>query len=120
MNKAWDFIKNEGIVTDECYPYTAGDGKEGTCQSTCSDGSAMTKYYCGDIKSCDSFFGLLDTTSCIQKEIEKNGPMETGFTVYEDFMSYSGGVYHHTSGKQLGGHAVKIIGWGVFEDSEGK
>lgn len=38
--------------------------------------------------------------------------METGFTVYEDFMSYSGGVYKHTSGAQLGGHAVKIVGWG--------
>ncbi len=38
--------------------------------------------------------------------------METGFTVYEDFMSYKGGVYHHVTGKQLGGHAVKIVGWG--------
>jgi len=39
--------------------------------------------------------------------------METGFTVYEDFMNYQSGIYHHTTGKQLGGHAVKIIGWGV-------
>jgi cathepsin B len=38
--------------------------------------------------------------------------METGFTVYEDFMNYKNGVYSHTTGKQLGGHAVKIVGWG--------
>ena len=27
-------------------------------------------------------------------------------------MSYKSGIYTHTSGKQLGGHAVKIVGWG--------
>lgn len=38
--------------------------------------------------------------------------METGFTVYEDFMSYKDGVYKHKTGNALGGHAVKIVGWG--------
>jgi len=28
-------------------------------------------------------------------------------------MSYSSGIYVHTTGGQLGGHAVKIIGWGA-------
>ena len=28
-------------------------------------------------------------------------------------MSYKGGVYSHLSGKELGGHAIKVIGWGV-------
>jgi cathepsin B len=32
--------------------------------------------------------------------------------VYEDFFAYKSGVYHHVSGGQAGGHAVKIIGWG--------
>ena len=41
-----------------------------------------------------------------------NGPVQGGFTVYEDFMHYSGGVYKHTTGSMLGGHAIKIIGWG--------
>jgi C1A family cysteine protease len=27
-------------------------------------------------------------------------------------MSYHSGVYVHTTGGQLGGHAVKIVGWG--------
>ena len=42
----------------------------------------------------------------------KNGPVNTGFTVYEDFMNYKSGVYSHKSGGVLGGHAVKIVGWG--------
>lgn len=42
-----------------------------------------------------------------------NGPVEASFTVYEDFVNYKSGVYVHTTGKQLGGHAVKMIGWGT-------
>ena len=38
---------------------------------------------------------------------------EVAFTVYEDFEAYTGGVYQHTTGKALGGHAIKMIGWGV-------
>lgn len=41
------------------------------------------------------------------------GPVETAFTVYSDFESYAGGVYHHVKGEMAGGHAVKIVGWGV-------
>jgi cathepsin B len=42
--------------------------------------------------------------------------METGFQVYQDFFSYKSGVYHHVTGKMMGGHAVKIIGWGQNDD----
>jgi len=42
--------------------------------------------------------------------------MQTGFTVYEDFFNYKSGVYHHVYGKMEGGHAVKIVGWGVEND----
>ena len=44
--------------------------------------------------------------------IMKHGPVEAAFTVYEDFMNYKSGVYQHESGKMLGGHAIKILGWG--------
>lgn len=46
-------------------------------------------------------------------EIFKNGPVSVAFTVYEDFPTYKSGVYQHTTGGALGGHAVKMIGWGV-------
>jgi len=42
-----------------------------------------------------------------------NGPVEGAFTVYEDFLAYKSGVYEHKSGQQLGGHAIKVLGWGV-------
>jgi len=49
----------------------------------------------------------------IQQMIMEGGPVSTAFTVYEDFANYAGGVYSHTTGGALGGHAVKFVGWGV-------
>ncbi len=33
--------------------------------------------------------------------------------MYADFLTYTGGVYKHTTGSLLGGHAVKFVGWGT-------
>ncbi len=51
--------------------------------------------------------------AAIQTEIMTNGPVEAAFTVYQDFLTYTSGVYKHVSGSELGGHAVRILGWGV-------
>jgi len=49
----------------------------------------------------------------MQQALMKAGPIEVAFTVYEDFEVYTGGIYKATSSKQMGGHAVKLVGWGV-------
>lgn len=53
------------------------------------------------------------SVDAIKTELYNNGPMEGAFTVYEDFFSYKSGVYHHVSGGVAGGHAIKVIGYGV-------
>lgn len=40
----------------------------------------------------------------IQTEIQKNGPVESSFSVYADFPTYRTGVYKKTSDDFLGGH----------------
>ncbi len=45
-------------------------------------------------------------------EIYNHGSVEAGFMVYKDFLHYRSGVYQHVSGDQLGGHAVRLVGWG--------
>lgn len=45
-------------------------------------------------------------------EILAHGPVSAAFTVFDDFLTYRTGVYKHITGNVLGGHAVKIIGWG--------
>jgi len=34
----------------------------------------------------------------IKTLIETSGPVETGFTVFSDFMSYKSGIYEHIKG----------------------
>ncbi|CAL8104889.1 unnamed protein product [Calicophoron daubneyi] len=49
----------------------------------------------------------------IRREIMLNGPVESGFRVYEDFGEYASGVYFHSHGRYVGNHAIRILGWGV-------
>ena len=54
----------------------------------------------------------------IQQELLTNGPMMVGLSVYEDFTSYKSGIYSHVAGVMVGGHAIRMIGWG-HDDTEG-
>jgi len=105
---AWDYLESPGIVTDTCLPYTSGTGDEGRCIKQCATGGAFTKYKCKKGSVVEA-----TTPSQIKSNIYKMGPMETAFQVYEDFLQYKGGIYQYTSGNFAGGHAVKIVGWGV-------
>jgi len=52
----------------------------------------------------------------MQREILRRGPIEVAFQVFSDFHSHRDGVYFRTNatrGGPSGGHAVKIVGWGV-------
>lgn len=42
-----------------------------------------------------------------------NGPCEASMDVYADFETYRTGVYSHSTGSYLGGHAIKLLGWGT-------
>jgi len=48
----------------------------------------------------------------IAKAIMDHGPVEAAFNVFGDFENYAGGIYTVTSQRQLGGHAIRIVGWG--------
>ena len=36
----------------------------------------------------------------------------------QDFAHYKSGVYKHLTGEEMGGHAVKLIGWGTSDEGE--
>lgn len=106
LNLAWSYLQRTGVATEQCTPYVSGNGKVPACPSKCNDGSAIKKYKCKDVLAARG-------PAQIKTLIEQSGPVETGFTVYNDFFNYKSGIYHHTSGGVAGGHAVKIVGWGV-------
>lgn len=81
------------------------------CTSTCSETSYGTAYT-KDKHFATSHYSVKGVTN-IQKEIMEKGTVSVAMTVYEDFETYSSGVYQHVTGKNLGGHSIKMIGWGV-------
>jgi len=135
---AWNYFKSTGIVSggnyedigkgNTCYPYKFEScahhvtdptrpscdktpaGKAGSCPTTCSEKNYATAYK-NDIHKADTSYSLSGVEN-IQRDIMQYGPVSAAFTVYEDFVAYKSGVYHHVTGSQLGGHAIKIIGWG--------
>jgi len=112
LGSAWKAMK-AGIPSDKCMPYSSSNGDRGACMRKCVDGSDPKLY---KAKSAYSVVGLFDfgkrRVNKIKHELITNGPVEVAFTVYQDFMNYDGGVYRHLQGAQLGGHAVKLVGWG--------
>jgi len=133
---AWKYFSETGIVSggqygshEGCRPYTikpcehhvngsrpkCEEGLEPTpkCIQKCEQGYSVSydtdKHY-----GVDSY-SLPNDEQQIRMDIYKNGPVEAAFTVYSDFPTYKSGVYQHTTGTPLGGHAVKVVGWGVEE-----
>lgn len=49
----------------------------------------------------------------MKRNVYEKGPMMVGLMMYEDFMSYSSGIYKHIAGGPAGGHAMKLVGWGT-------
>lgn len=113
MENAWQYLQNTGIVADTCFPYTAGDGTAAPCATTCTDGSAFTKYKCTQGSVVNP-----TTVDEIKSEIYNHGPVEGAFSVYEDFYSYTSGVYEHVTGGLLGGHAIKLLGFGTEDGKD--
>jgi cathepsin B len=109
LDNLWEYIVSTGIVTDSCFPYGAGAGQAPACRTSCADGSSWTKY------KASKYFHFTSVAD-IQAEIMKNGPVQAAFLVYKSFLSYKSGIYSkhwwQFWDQELGGHAVKIVGWG--------
>jgi len=123
---AWSYAQSSGLVTEACYPYLTSNGgpiptctpepclhfvTTPQCTSQCVNGAdwAGDKHYVSNIYRVQG----LDQ---IQAEITNNGPVEAAFDVFQDFITYTSGVYTHQTGSMLGGHAVKLMGYGTASD----
>ncbi|CAI5450753.1 unnamed protein product [Caenorhabditis angaria] len=135
--EAWRYLVKTGFVTGGsyesqfgCKPYSLAPCSEtvgnvtwpdcpadGYSTPACAHKCTSTANYAIPFKQ-DKHFGSTayavgKKVAQIQAEILAHGPVEAAFTVYEDFYQYTTGVYHHVSGSALGGHAVRILGWGT-------
>lgn len=85
-----------------------------SCPASCDAASSDAhSNYTADKYSFDGKVVSASGEADIQKMIMAGGPVETAFNVFSDFENYAAGIYQHVSGKKAGGHAVKIVGWGM-------
>jgi len=135
---AWSWFTSTGVVTGgnygdnswcsmysmpQCDHHLSHPGKYGpcpaseyptpACPSSCDSNSTYSVSYSSDKHVFATSYSIGSDQTQIMQEIMTNGPVEAAFTVYADFESYNGGVYTHVTGDYLGGHAIKILGWGV-------
>lgn len=101
---ASDYIRDTGLPLETCYPYTATDG---SCGSAC--GTYQSATY--QIASWAYVATSSPTVSAIRDALVSYGPLATTMDVYEDFYSYTTGVYSYATGAYEGGHAVLIVGY---------
>lgn len=111
LSKAISYLITDGTVTRKCQPYTAGYGYVEKCSNKCKGDYIYRKYHA-------SAYRRMHYASQIKHELFNYGPVATGYLVYKDFMSYKGGIYKRTSDYLLGGHAVRIVGWGTDGNTE--
>ncbi|XP_051868693.1 cathepsin B [Pristis pectinata] len=131
-SEAWRYWTQEGLVTGGlynshtgCRPYSippcehhvngsrppcTGEISTPQCTRVCESG--YTPDYLKDKHYGLSSYSVSSDPEDIMKEIYKNGPVEGALLVYTDFLQYKSGVYQHKVGEAVGGHAIKILGWG--------
>lgn len=142
---AWQFFVRNGVPTGgdyedvgtgtSCKPYTLescfhhGENPDKmtpcsdlpsystpACKKSCGEDGYPTSYTLDKVRATSAY--TIHGADKMMQEIYENGPVTVAFTVYEDFEAYEGGIYQHIEGKSLGGHAVKMVGWGVEDGVE--
>jgi C1A family cysteine protease len=108
---ASDFLRDTGTSQEICYPYSAQDGD---CRSACTnwDHNVYRFQNWSYVVS-----GSAATVNAIKNALYTSGPVVAWFRVYDDFSSYGGGVYSHTTGNYLGNHYVLVVGWNDLENA---
>ena len=100
------YVLENGIVTEDRYPWNNILGQDCNVPSP-------PDYYLNDYGVFYlGFKPLEERINSIKSILMTRGPVCTGFTVYEDFPYYNGGVYIWDGHSEIiGGHAVDLIGW---------
>lgn len=101
----FQFLEQYGAITESCFPYTSGQsGYVPDCDNKCEDWE-------------DQVIGIIDwgtvanNENSIQNALLEYGPLSVSMEVYEDFVSYSGGIYEYSWGSYDGSHRVVIVGY---------
>ena len=124
------YLVKNGTVTEECFPYSSGDGVTiPECPTKCKDGSDLTKYYAKDVYAITNEYyqeNYYDIVALIMDQLINHGPVVSSIDSYEDFhllrssssSNCANTIYKYNgNSKSKGKHAIVIIGYG-YKDSK--
>lgn len=96
LDTSMNLLKDRGVANESACPYKAS---ESACPTSATKVHRISSW------------ARTSDLNTIKSALANYGPVYTGFAVYADFMSYSGGIYKYTSGSLRGYHAVAIVGY---------
>lgn len=113
IGSASEFIRGTGLPPESYFLYTAtsADDTCGRAQSGWQDNTYKVGTWSYVTTSSPSLSAI--------KNALVNGPLVTTFDVYNDFFSYTGGIYEYATGSLAGGHAVLLVGYADDDTVDG-
>jgi cathepsin B len=118
------YLKNIGVCSGEqyndftkCKPYfmapnSLAPSRSPTCRRVCLKPTVYSISYTADRLSISNYIIFQGEQNMIN-ELEANGTIIVTFDLYEDFITYSSGVYEQVTGIQLDIHSARLIGYGI-------
>jgi C1A family cysteine protease len=99
--QAFNACRTTGITFEDYYPYTPGD----------QDCTGLNADWPNRLAKVTNWAFLNGNAASMKEYISTYGAIEACIDVYQDFFSYSTGVYRHIAGSYAGGHCVCLIGY---------
>jgi len=105
------YAEDFGLVDESCQPYLGRDEQ-------CTTKPSCLRHYSTHYQYIGGYYGACNEEA-MKMALVSHGPLSVSFEVYDDFMTYKSGIYHHTgftnrfSPFEITNHAVLLVGYGV-------
>ncbi|CAF0842877.1 unnamed protein product [Didymodactylos carnosus] len=137
---AWGFIKDKGVITDNCYPYESGTtGNISECRFRLTDDNILniqqhrklTNIQCpsgatnGQHYNFGPAYRVRNEPRSVKYEIYFRGPVQATMLVTPDFFLYKNGIYKCQNNYDRQNpryanlnahHSIRLLGWGTAKD----
>lgn len=124
--EVWKYWAKKGLVTggqyksnEGCQQYSINPHRGSVVTPRCRKRCFNKKYdktYRADIVKGKHIFQLW-CPGCTGGQVKNHGPVTASLAVFEDFLFYKSGVYHHVHGKRIGSLSVRILGYDMDQNN---
>ena len=98
---ALEYMRRNGTISESCFPY---EEKRVACSDKCAG-------WQNEIVKVLNYTVLPADAASFKQTINEQGPITVWMEVYDDFFSYSSGVYQKAWGTLRGYHSIALVGY---------